>query len=328
MQQNQENFYHTLTTLGNLPAPGVNEFSNEAAMYADYNNATLNMRAQLLLKQQQQQQQQHIQLMNTLLKQQQHFNHMNTLEKSNKSGKSPSTSSMRRANLLNSSKKSKKSLKKHNSNVSNGTTNSNIEEQQNQQQQQQQQPKNYYLLPNVAQQQPNIYNDVNLLTLEAAFNQNNMSLFNHNNNLSNLNGLGNFYLLNNLNQASHLMHPVYNSAISTFSPAHHTLMSPSKNQQTIHNPTSENSNSNANSDLFENKNSTSENPTSGNSAGNKESSIYESSDMDSNLNEQEPMLANTQNHYASSGLLTRTTNAKKQQYTEQSSHLEEQRQLL
>jgi hypothetical protein len=115
--QNQENFYHTLTTLGNLPTTAPtqvsNDFCNEAAaaaMFADYNNATLNIRAQIMLKQQQQQQQ--IQLMNTLLKQQQHFNNMNTLEKnSSKSGKSPSTSSMRRKNLLNSSKKSKKSRK-------------------------------------------------------------------------------------------------------------------------------------------------------------------------------------------------------------------------
>lgn len=154
-QNNQENFYHTLTALGNLPPNVASLDLNEASAYAEYNNATLNMRAQLLLKQQQQQQQM---LMNTLkninLKHQQQLNQIqtnqfscnvpqsstSTLDKSKRdSNKSPSSSSMRRNNSVTSSKKSKKGSK--NNNQANNDNSNNT--------QQQQQPKNYYLLPNI-----------------------------------------------------------------------------------------------------------------------------------------------------------------------------------
>ena len=153
---NQENFYHTLTALGGL-APNVASLElNEASAYAEYNNATLNMRAQLLLKQQQQQQQM---LMNTLKninlkhQQQQQLSQIqtsqfscnvaqsstSTLDKSKReSNKSPSSSSMRRNNSVTSSKKSKKGSK-NNSQANNDNSNHNT----------QQQPKNYYLLPNI-----------------------------------------------------------------------------------------------------------------------------------------------------------------------------------
>ena len=340
--QGQENFYHTLTTLGNLPSSASsqinNDFSNEAAaaMYADYNNATLSIRAQIMLKQQQQQQQ-HIQLMNTLLKQQQHFNNMNTLEKnksssSSKSAKSPSSSSMRRKNLLNSSKKSKKSFKKHDSNLSDKHVNSsnslNANANLDENTLLQQQPKNYYLLPNIRTQPNNIYNDVNFLTIEAALNQNNIPIFN---NINNNNGLGNFYLLNQ-QQTSHLLqqHPVYNSSISTFSPNHliqqqpPLLMSPSKivNQQTVQN----NNDSAMLVNIFETKNN--QIPETNLASANKDSSIYESSDMDAS--EQDPMLVNKiSTHYASSGLLlTKGASINKKQYSDKVNHLDEQRQLI
>jgi hypothetical protein len=348
--QNQENFYHTLTTLGNLPtqtAPtqASNDFCNEAAaaaMFADYNNATLNIRAQIMLKQQQQQQQ--IQLMNTLLKQQQHFNNMNTLEKNNsssKSGKSPSTSSMRRKNLLNSSKKSKKSLKKHDSNLSDKNVNSSSINSNLDDNNLLQQTKNYYLLPNMRTQQQqqqnnnsnNIYNDVSFLTLEAALNQGNRPLFNSANN-----ALGNFYLLNQP-QASHLLqhHPVYNSSISTFSPNHliqqqPLLMSPSKiaSQQNAQNAGDVNIFDTKNTQLIDSNPCTT---ATNNNSNNKEISIYESSDMDINPSEQDPMLVNNNNnnsnHYASSGLLlTKNVNVNKKQYSEKENNLDEQRQLI
>ena len=268
--------------------------ANMDSLYADYNSATLNMRAQLLLKQQQQ-----IQIMNTLLKQQQqHFSHMNTLDKAKKS---PSSSSMRRKSSLNASKKSKKSLKKHDSNSSEKTSVSTNSET----------PKNYYLLPNMA---PNIghtiYNDnLNLLTLEAAFNQN-LSLFNAPN-------AANFYLLN---QPAH-----------TFSPSHHLMhqqqqqmmMSPSKGQPMNANPNG------SNGDILVNIFETKSMPACGDAGpSNKESSIYESSDMDTNANEQEPMLTNSNsgcNHYASSGLLLASA---KKQYSDKLTSLDEQRQLI
>jgi hypothetical protein len=80
-QHQNENFYHTLTTLGNLPTASTVDEIN-AANYVDYNNTTLNLRAHLLLKQQQQQQQQQQQILLNTLKQinmQKQLNHFNSI---------------------------------------------------------------------------------------------------------------------------------------------------------------------------------------------------------------------------------------------------------
>ena len=222
----QENFYHTLTTLGNLPQ--LNDESNthhfhqnSQHQYADFHNTTLNLRAHLLLKQQQQQI-----LLNTLktlnMKQQQqqqqqqptYFNTTSAVVAESNNPKSPTVASMRRNSSVSSSKKSKKSLRRDHSTASqsNEPLNENISMQQllhlqQHNQQQQQQQNNYYLLPRAQQQQQQqqqqlssflnqaplqIYNDMDLLNLEVALNQNNISLFNG----GNPNGAG-IYLLNN-----------------------------------------------------------------------------------------------------------------------------------
>jgi hypothetical protein len=208
---NNENFYHTLTALGNLPnTTTTNIDENLMSNYVDYNNTTLNLRAHLLLKQQQQQQQQQI-LMNTLKqinmqKQLNHFNSINGIlvnensvlnnennNNNNNYAKSPSASSMRRNNSINSSKKSKKSLKNKQINESN--VQNDFHQMLLQQQQQQLQNKNYYLLPNMlAPQGPSqpIYNENDLLNIEAALNMNQISLFA---NAANINPNG-IYLIN------------------------------------------------------------------------------------------------------------------------------------
>lgn len=202
-QNHQENFYHTLTTLGTLPQNiDLSKFENPeiiikflkmfnnqfyfldevaTANYAsEYNNATLNMRAHLLLKQQQQQQL----LMNTLktmnLKQQQQhqqhnymqygcneelvvnepINNSNLINTQHKNGKSPSSASMRRQSSSSSSKKSKKNkhqqqihqhqiMQSSNNQINDTSINANDNLLLQLQLQQQQQAKNYYLLPNI-----------------------------------------------------------------------------------------------------------------------------------------------------------------------------------
>ena len=192
-QNNQENFYHTLTTMGNLPnsSADFNEINNQA-QYSEYNNTTLNIRAHLLLKQQQQQQQM---LMNTLkamnLKHQLSANGAMASSSNEQNhlptGKSPSAMSMRRNNSVTSSKKSKKSSSKHNTN--NNSSSSVV----NQQQQScestsgqfmhlnQAAAKNYYLLPNLTNATPD------LMTLGAALNTNPLGLIHNANNLFLLN---------------------------------------------------------------------------------------------------------------------------------------------
>ena len=253
------------------------------------------MRAhQYLFKQQQQQQQILINTLKTLnIKQQQlaqlqsqinnnQASATTTLDKKKSSSsscnKSPSTSSMRRNNSVGSSKRSRKSFKNNNSNTD--VNNSLLQLQQQQQQQQ----KNYYLLPNSvrpSQQQTNVinqgtllnrnvYNDVDLLALEAALN---------------LNG-GNLLLINNPYQPQ--------QPFAAYMP------NDFQQQQQQINLTSPNKLNELEQqkmmfmNIFENnKNS--------NVESNRDGYIYESSDMETNgLNEQEPMLTS---HYASTGLL-------------------------
>ena len=133
-----ENYYHTLTTLGNLP-----QF--EDPNYAEYNSTTLSIRNHLLKQQQI--------IMNTLktmnIKQQQQQQIIpnqcsagSTLECNNEP-KSPGP----KRSSSNSSKKSKKNLKNQ--------TDLQIHPQQLLQIQQQQQQKNYYLMPNMRAQNQN-----------------------------------------------------------------------------------------------------------------------------------------------------------------------------
>ena len=142
-----ENYYHTLTTLGNLPG-GFDDAS--LPNYAEYNSATLNIRNHLLKQQQI--------IMNTLktMNMKQHV--MGTqqcssasLESSAKCGdnsmnmapKSPSIGGPApRRSASSSSKKSKKNVKTQDFHPQHIL-------QLQQQQQQQQQQKNYYLMPNI-----------------------------------------------------------------------------------------------------------------------------------------------------------------------------------
>lgn len=173
---NQENFYHTLTNLGNLPQPMGNDESNP---YSEYHNTTLNLRAQLMLKQQQQQQQQQF-FINTLrtlnMKNQQSAAYLAAANEMNP--KSPSSSSMRRNNSVTSSKKSKKSLRRDRDNqqIDENSVQANLL------------PTNYYLLPQSNQPQ---LNPQQILNLEAALAQNPAGLFNNGTNAPGI------YLLNN-----------------------------------------------------------------------------------------------------------------------------------
>jgi len=169
---NQENFYHTLTALGNLPSYNqqhqpLNEDSNP---YSDYTTATLNFHAQLLLKQQQQQF-----FINTLKNMSMHKQQQQQQYLSGEP-KSPQTQqhSMRRNGSVSSSKKSKKSVRREN-------RSENQQAQIDQFNQELQLPpqlaSNYYLLPRQQQQAQTGFNEMNLL--EAALHsQNTMSLLN------------------------------------------------------------------------------------------------------------------------------------------------------
>ena len=186
---NQENFYHTLSALGNLP---VHSKDNETNQYAEYHN-TLNIRAHLLLQQQQQQQQQQF-LINTLktmnLKHQQNYMSVNS------DPKSPAACSIRRNTSVSSSKKSKKSLKRdHKSDI-----NENMQIPAN--------LNNYYLLPRQNQPQQAL-NDIDLLNIEAAIGQ---GLFNNpaapyllNTYLQTNNNQNNFQTINNQVETDPLM---------------------------------------------------------------------------------------------------------------------------
>jgi hypothetical protein len=298
-QQSNENFYHTLTALGNLPATASTIDEINGTNYVDYNNTTLNLRAHLLLKQQQQQQQI---LINTLKqmnmqKQLNHFNSINGVMMPDAAtgsadfSKSPSASSMRRNSSISSSKKSKKSLK-NKPNSSSSIQNEQL------QQQQQQQNKNYYLLPNMMPTQSGfmnqasllnnhpIYNETDLLNIEAALNQNNISLFSQATN--NLNP-GNIYLLNNINQPQ--FNPFTQALIQQQQqflqqqqPQQQQPLSPHRNFQ-INNSTNGDCDSNTPL-MFQTQISND------NSNKNAETPIYETSESEEK-----------DNHYASSGLI-------------------------
>ncbi len=165
---NQENFYHTLSALGNLPnynqPQQQQSFNDESNPYSDYTTATLNFHAQLLLKQQQQQF--FINTLKNMQKQQQFV----TGEP-----RSPQIQhSMRRNGSVSSSKKSKKSSRREN-------RSDNQQAQIDQYNQELQMPpqlaNNYYLLPRNQQQGQTGFNEINLL--EAALHsQNSMGLLN------------------------------------------------------------------------------------------------------------------------------------------------------
>jgi len=275
------------------------------------------MRAhQYLIKQQQQQQQILINTLKTLnLKQQQlaqlqtQLNNNNTnnsatatLEKKNSSSscRSPSTSSMKRNNSVNSSKRSRKSFKNSNNN-----NNSNLSEQNSNTQlnnllqlQQQQHQKNYYLLPNVRPAQNiiatqagtllntrNIYNDVDLLALEAAL---------LNSNLAN----GNLFLINNPYQQQQQISTAFMPPPPPPPQSNQIINSPNK----VTDPAEQNVPLMSYMNLFDNNCNTNKNEQGDSSELNKDC-IYESSDIiDNNNAEQEPMLTN---HYASTGLLVK-----------------------
>lgn len=263
-----ENFYHTLTTLGNLPTANALDELN-GSNYVDYNNTTLNLRAHLLLKQQQQQQQL---LLNTLkqINMQKQINQFNLINENsandlNSYAKSPSASSMRRNNSITSSKKSKKSLKSN----KNSTNSVQLEQQQQLLQVQQQQNKNYYLLPNMLPQtgfisQPplinTIYNEADLLNIEAALNQNSMSLLNP----------GQIYLLNQ----------------TQFNPFTQTLLQQQNIQKSQLSPRNYQSDNDSNTPLIFPSVNTSMDKQ------HAETPIYETSETDEK-----------DNHYASTGLM-------------------------
>lgn len=254
--QSQENFYHTLTTLGTLPVEQPHPVD-----YAEYTNSTLNMRARILLKQQQQQQQQIINTLRNLnLKQKQHHQQQQQMMDSK------TASLMKRNNSVTSSKRSKKSLK-----ISNSSVNNNNDDPESSTQA----TTNYYLLPsqptNLLNPMCNIYNEVDLLTLEAALSQNNIAILNP-----------------NTAGASLLLLKQQPKPISTFLagqvPAESTI------QQLIY--------GNNIFDYHQNHQHHQHHHQMHNHIQ-PESSAYESSDMDNN--EKEPMLGSQ--HYASSGIV-------------------------
>ena len=158
------------------------------------------------------------------------------------------------------------------------------------------------------------------MALEAAINQNNLSLFNGNN----LNG-GNVYLLNQQpQQLIQSLNNPYQQSISTFLPQQsQQMLSPGRDQRiNIHSPS--NMNNSMHASHFESSlphmyiQNNSEN-----NAKNKEC-IYESTDVDdNNLSEQEPMITK---HYATSGLLVKQS--KKQYLDQENQNLEEHRNLI
>ena len=150
-----ENFYHTLTQLGNLP-----DKNDVAYTTNEYNNATINMR-NLIIKQQQQQQQQL--LMNTL-------KNLNIqYQISDSKVRSPSVK-------RSSSKKNKK-----NKNIDKNEITAHQQIQLQLQHQQHQQQQHYYLMPNCMPNclpaQPIVYNDLDLIN--AAFLNQNLLLLNN-----------------------------------------------------------------------------------------------------------------------------------------------------
>jgi hypothetical protein len=156
---NAENFYHTLSKM-NCLSNNMQSVPIEEIPYSEYNNATLNMRAHYISKKQLAQLQ-----LNTLkaLKHQQQ--QQQQLQEQNQLNPlcigSPILTSMRHQNSFYSSKRSKSSFREENSSDKQNQTNKS---------------KNYYLLPNQNIDAPtfvnphNIYNEVDLLQSEAAFN--------------------------------------------------------------------------------------------------------------------------------------------------------------
>lgn len=135
-----ENFYHTLTTLGTLPNEQAQTTAAQPYDIAstDYTNTTLNIHRahQLqLFKQQQQQQQLIMNTLKTLNYRNKQFMQQGSGEQQQQQQRSPSVGSMKRQTSVSSSKRSKKGAKKD------------LMETFDIQQHQQQQA-NYYLLPN------------------------------------------------------------------------------------------------------------------------------------------------------------------------------------